>query len=121
MFPDVVALFDANLEAEYKQLKQQRKKISTTSASQRLSDEALSAFSRLLSKAKKAATEAQAAEARVFRALEDMCIDLDTPTNAENADNLGEAVSCYLAYDEFSHKGIMSEVRALYCKEGEEC
>lgn len=121
MFPDVVALFKADHETEYNQLKQQRKKTSTVPTSQLLTDEALSAFSRLLSKAKKAATEAQAAEARLFRALEDMCIDLDTPTNAENASNLGEAISCYLAYDEFSHKGIMSEVRALYCKEGEEC
>lgn len=117
MFPDVVALFDANLEAEYKQLKQQSQKVSTTSASQLLTDEALSAFSRLLSKAKKAATEAQAAEARVFRALEDMCIDLDTPSNAENATNLGDAISCYLAYDEFSHKDIMDEIRAIYSKE----
>lgn len=117
MFPDVVALFDANLEAEYKQLKQQRKKISTASASQLLSDEALSAFSRLLSKAKKAATEAQAAEARLFRALEDMCIDAYT-VECKDAP-LAAVISNYLACDTFSHKEIMAKVRELYSKEEE--
>lgn len=56
----------------------------------------------------------------VFDALEDMCIDPDEiPSAAENAENLEEAICCFIDYGEYSVSGIMREVRAAY-KEAEE-
>lgn len=115
MFPNVVALFHTDLEAEYEKFKEQE--ASTAAPVSLLTEEALSAFSRLLSKAKKAATEAQAAEARLFRALEDMCIDAYT-VECKDAP-LAAVISNYLACDTFSHKEIMAKVRELYSKEEE--
>lgn len=115
MFPDVVQLFNVNHEAEYKKF--QEREASTTDPVSLLTEEALSAFSRLLSKAKKAATEAQAAEARLFRALEDMCIDAYTLEDSDIP--LAVIIDNYLAYDRFSHKEIMGKVRELYSKEEE--
>lgn len=52
--------------------------------------------------------------------LEDMCIDQDEiPSAAENAENLEEAICCFIDYGEYSVSGIMREVRAAY-KEAEE-
>lgn len=49
-----------------------------------------------------------------------MCIDPDEiPSAAENADNLEEAICCFIDYGEYSVSGIMREVRAAY-KEAEE-
>ena len=71
---------------------------------------------KLLQKAKKAYEKAQETEAAVFQALEDMCLDLEVPSAAENANNLGEAVACYLNYGEYSLAGLLSEIRAQYMK-----
>ena len=55
----------------------------------------------------------------VFDAIEDMCIDPDEiPSAAENAENLEEAICCFIDYGEYSVSGIMREVRAAY-KEAE--
>ena len=73
---------------------------------------------RLLQKAKKAYEKAQEAEATVFRVLEeDMCLNMETPSKAENAANLGEAVACYLNYGEYSLAGLLAEIRAQYTRE----
>lgn len=49
-----------------------------------------------------------------------MCIDPDKiPSAAENAENLEEAICCFIDYGEYSVSGIMREVRAAY-KEAEE-
>lgn len=47
----------------------------------------------------------------VFMAFDDLGIDLSKcPTNAENADNLEEAVLCYIHYGEFSFDGLANEI-----------
>lgn len=75
-------------------------------------------FKSLLEKARKKQTEATAATELVYQALEDMCIDADhISTDAENADNLEEAISCFIDYGEYSVAGIMREVKAAYGKE----
>ena len=63
---------------------------------------------------------ARECEYAVFDALEDMCIDPgEIPSAAENAENLEEAICCFIDYGEYSVSGIMREVRAAY-KEAEE-
>lgn len=90
------------------------KRISDMTPDECLVELTMREFGRILSTAKKKAEAAQLAEDAVFRVLEDMCIDLDAPTEAENADNLADAITCYLAYGEYSHAGIMAEVRRNY-------
>ena len=44
-----------------------------------------------------------------------MCIDADQiSSEAENADNLLQAISCYIDYGEYGVAGIMKEVRGAY-------
>ena len=75
-------------------------------------------FEEAVRAAKRKAVAAQAAEDLVFNLLEDMCIDAESvPTEAENADNLKEAISCYLNYGEYSLSKIMREVMGAYVKE----
>lgn len=90
------------------------KRISDMTPDECLIELTMREFDRILITAKKKAVAAHLAEDAVFRALEDLCIDLDAPTEAENANNLGEAISRYLAYGEYSHAGIMAEVRRNY-------
>lgn len=72
---------------------------------------AMNEVKRLLQKAKTAYKKAQDAENAVFQLLENMGIDLDAPTKAENADHLDEAVCCYLHYGEYTLAGLLSEIR----------
>lgn len=75
-------------------------------------------FKSLLEKARKKQVEATAATALVYQALEDMCIDADQiSSDAENADSLEDAISCFIDYGEYSVAGIMREVKAAYGKE----
>lgn len=77
-------------------------------------------FEKILKSAKRKALVAQEAQDAVFRALADMCIDAESvPSDAENATNLEQAISCYLDYDEYSLSGIMREVRNAYGKQEE--
>lgn len=91
------------------------KKISEMTPGEALTEQALAAFKRRLERAKRKAEESCAAKQAVFAALEDMCIDpSEIPTSAENADNLEEAISCFIDYGEYSVAGIMREVRKAY-------
>lgn len=72
---------------------------------------------KLIIKARNANKKSENAQRMVYQALEDMCIDIDTPSKAENADSLGDAISCYIQYGEFGLKNIMNEVREAYTKE----
>ena len=91
-----------------------RKRISDMTIDECLVSSVMNEFSRLLSIAKRRAKAAQEAEAAVFKALDDMCIDLDAPTDAENATTIEQAITCYLSYNEYTHKEIVKEVKALY-------
>lgn len=95
-----------------------REKISELTPEQASDELVFMSFEKALRAAKRKANTAQEAENTLFGLLDDMCIDAESvPTNAENADNLKEAITCYLSYDEYSVAGIMREVRAAYGKE----
>lgn len=72
---------------------------------------------KLLQKARKAQQKADEALHAVYNALDDMCIDLDAPSDAENADCLDHAISCYVQYGEYGIANLLKEIRAQYCKE----
>ena len=94
-------------------------KISEMTEEQAMDELTFMEVKKLLQKAKKAYEKAQEMEASVFRVLEeDMCLDMEFPSSAENAANLGEAVACYLNYDEYSLSGLMKEIKAQYNKKG---
>lgn len=48
---------------------------------------------------------------KLFKKIDELDIDLDVPTNAENAGNLDEAINCYIHYGEFSLKGLIDEIK----------
>lgn len=95
-----------------------REQISNLTPEQASDELVFMAFEKALRAAKRKADAAQEAENAIFSLLGDMCIDADSiPTKAENADNLKEAIACYLSYGEYSVAGIMREIRAAYGKE----
>lgn len=75
---------------------------------------------KLLQKARKKAQQTAAALREVYDAMEDMCIDLDAPTEAENADTLEHAIDCYVQYGEYSLNGLMKEIRMQYTRSDQE-
>lgn len=75
-------------------------------------------FEKALKSARRKAVAAHKAARYVFDLIDDMSIDADrTPSEAENADNLADAIACYLQYGEFSLPKIMREIRTAYRKE----
>ena len=76
---------------------------------------------KLIRKARKSAIEAYEAERVVFEFLGGDGLRLDgIPSEAENANNLEEAISCYINYEEYSVHGLIKEIRKAYEKR-EEC
>ena len=69
---------------------------------------------KLLKKARNANQKADVALRDVFKVLEDSCIELNVPTDAENADDLEQAINCYVYYGEFNLKSLMKEIRKQY-------
>lgn len=65
----------------------------------------------LMRKARKAEQRAEEALRDVYQTLESIGIDLGAPTLAENADNLGDAISCYIQYGEYSIEDILLELK----------
>lgn len=91
------------------------KNISDMSPEECLEELAFNRFRNLLNSARKKQVASSAATYLVYKALEDLCIDAETiETDAENADNLLEAISCYIQYGEYSVAGIMKELRAAW-------
>ena len=95
-----------------------RKRIADMTADEIMTEQTLRTIENAIKRARKKAIEAQAAEMQVYQFLEDACIDLTTKTRAENADNLGDAISCYISYEEYHLHGLMEEIRENYEKNG---
>lgn len=72
---------------------------------------------KLLQKARKAQQKADEALYAIYNTLNDMRIDIDAPSDAENADCLNDAISCYVQYGEYSIQNLLKEIRAQYGKE----
>lgn len=73
-------------------------------------------FMNLIENTKKYHDKAQKAQDDLFKYIEEEYpeIDLsDISTNAENADNLEEAISCYCQYGEYSPEKIYEELKQL--------
>lgn len=64
---------------------------------------------KLIQKARKKSIELNDATQAVFDVLSD--IDLNVPTDAENADDLEQAISCYIQYGEFSIDELLDEIK----------
>lgn len=67
-----------------------------------------------LKKARNAAIKQMEEEKAIFDLLDAFPIDTSLlPTNAENADNLSEAISCFIQYGEYGIENIMKEIRQV--------
>ena len=101
------------------------KKISEMTPDEALTEQALAVFKRRLEQARKKAVESAAFPAVLRNGYDDCFAGLgfldpdEIPSAAENAENLEEAICCFIDYGEYSVSGIMREVRAAY-KEAEE-
>ena len=84
-------------------------------ASEECSDElVMMSIKKLLQKARKKSRESDEALRTVYKAIEDMCIDLDVRSDAENADTLEEAINCYVQYGEYNLTDLLKEIRQQY-------
>lgn len=72
---------------------------------------------KLLQKARKKNKESDEALREVYQAIEDMCIDLDVHSDAENANTLEEAINCYVQYGEYNLTDLLKEIRQQYEKQ----
>lgn len=91
-----------------------RKEIYQMSSEEALDESVKLELKVVLQKARKASKKADEELGKVYAILEDMCIDLEVPTNAENADNLEQAVNCYVQYGEYNLKGLVDEIMEQY-------
>ena len=84
----------------------------------KVSDELVFAeVEKLLRKARNAEKKANDALTAVYEALEDMCIDIEVHSEAENAETLEEAISCYIHYGEFGLADLMKEIKEQYSQQ----
>ena len=97
--------------------KERKRALYEMTPEQALDELSMMEVQKMLQKARRAYKKAQEAESAVYRQLLDLCLDLDAPTEAENAETLEEAVACYLNYGEFTLSGLMTEIRAQYITE----
>jgi hypothetical protein len=68
--------------------------------------------------ARKASLKAIKEEEHVFSMINDFVGDIDNfPSGAENADNLSDAISCYINYGEYDLNGIEKELREAIPKD----
>lgn len=74
-----------------------------------MNNNSFSELRRLIQKARKKSIELNDATQAVFDALSD--IDLYVPTDAENADDLEQAINCYIQYGEYSIDGLLDEIK----------
>lgn len=69
---------------------------------------------KLFQKARKAQVTAQALENAVYQAMEDMCIDVNSPTDAQNAVNFKHVIYKYLHSGSYGLREILKEIRTQY-------
>lgn len=55
-------------------------------------------------------SEATLAMNQLFGLLNECSIDLDSVTNAPNADNLSDAINCYITYGEYTIDKLIDEI-----------
>ena len=77
-----------------------------------MNNNSFSELRRLIQKARKKSIELNDATQAVFDTLSD--IDLCVPTDAENADDLEQAINCYIQYGEYSIDELLDEIKQQY-------
>ena len=79
-----------------------------------------SEFKRLLESGRKAHIKAEQAEKRVIDCISSVLGDIsldEIPSAAENADNLEEAIYCYMQYGEYDTDSLWDELQSAVKKE----
>lgn len=73
--------------------------------------EELKELKKLIIKARSHAIKENALIREIFKILEEIDIDLETETDAENAGNLSEAITCHISYGEYDVDLIIEEIK----------
>ena len=79
-----------------------------------MNNNSFSELRRLIQKARKKSIELNDATQAVFDALSD--VDLCVPTDAENADDIEQAIKCYNKFVEYSIDELLDEIKQQYKK-----
>ena len=67
---------------------------------------------RLIQKARKLSEQKSIVTLEIFNILEKSGIDLENKSNADNADDLEQAITCYIDYNEYNIKSIIEEIKS---------
>ena len=73
--------------------------------------EELKELKKLINKARNIQIKKNEVMNNIFEILDDMEIDLDFETEAENADNLEQAIMCYIDFKEYNVNSIIKEIK----------
>lgn len=91
-----------------------KKEIHQMSSGEALDESVKLELKSALQKARRAYKNADEKLREVYTILDSMCIDLEGTTGAENADNLEQAVNCYVQYGEYNLKELVGEIMEQY-------
>lgn len=73
---------------------------------------------KLIEDARKKQLELNSLQDAIFSNLKIMDINIDEPTEAENADSLSEAITCYIHYGEYGLNNVIKEIKNQ-CRKGD--
>jgi hypothetical protein len=73
--------------------------------------EELKELKKLINKARSHAIKQNELIQDIFKTLDNMEIDIEAETQAYNAGNLSEAITCYISYGEYDVDSIMKEIK----------
>ncbi len=73
--------------------------------------EELKELKKLINKARHHAIKENELIQDIFKILDDIEIDIEAKTNAENANSLSEAITCHITYGEYDVNSIMKEIK----------
>jgi predicted transcriptional regulator len=65
----------------------------------------------LIKKARKKEIEKERIVRELFQILNDLEVNLEQLTEAENASNIADAITCYIDYGEYNVKSIVDEIK----------
>jgi hypothetical protein len=72
--------------------------------------EELKELKKLMSKGRSLSVKQAEILSNIYGILEDLGVDIEAPSQAENAENIGDAINCYIDYGEYGIGEITKEI-----------
>lgn len=68
-------------------------------------------FKKLMNKARTLSVKQSELMDSIYGLLEDLGVDIEAPSNAENAEDIQGAIGCFIAYGEYNVDAIIEEIK----------